>query len=101
MSATETAWCPGCGNFPILKTLDEAIEAAGINRKNLVLVSGIGQAAKLPHYTQANVFNGLHGRAAERPGAPEGDVHEPVPERDLVPLGVRRRRYVDRGGSGP
>jgi len=63
MTNTQTAWCPGCGNFSILKTLDRAIEAVGMDRKNLVLVSGIGQAAKLPHYTRANVFNGLHGRA--------------------------------------
>ena len=63
MTDTSTAWCPGCGNFSILKVLDQAIEAARVDRKNLVLVSGIGQAAKLPHYTQANVFNGLHGRA--------------------------------------
>ncbi|MGB2822021.1 MAG: thiamine pyrophosphate-dependent enzyme [Phycisphaerae bacterium] len=60
---TRPAWCPGCGNFALLKTLDEAIEEAGIDRTRLVLVSGIGQAAKLPHYTRANVFNGLHGRA--------------------------------------
>ncbi len=59
----EIAWCPGCGDFPILRTLDKAIDAIGIDRKKLVLVSGIGQAAKLPHYTTANVFNGLHGRA--------------------------------------
>ena len=59
----QPAWCPGCGNFLILKTLDRAIESAGIDRTKLVLVSGIGQAAKLPHYTKANVFNGLHGRA--------------------------------------
>ena len=63
MSDAVTAWCPGCGNFPLLKTLDQAIEEAGVDRNNLVLVSGIGQAAKLPHYTRANVFNGLHGRA--------------------------------------
>ena len=62
-SDNRPAWCPGCGNFPILKTLDEAIEEAGVDRDRLVLVSGIGQAAKLPHYTRANVFNGLHGRA--------------------------------------
>ena len=60
---TDIAWCPGCGNFSILKTFDKAVDAAGIDRHKLVLVSGIGQAAKLPHYTQANVFNGLHGRA--------------------------------------
>ncbi|MEW6201457.1 MAG: 2-oxoacid:ferredoxin oxidoreductase subunit beta [bacterium] len=58
-----TAWCPGCGNFVILKTLDKVIDSLGIDRHNLVLVSGIGQAAKLPHYVNANVFNGLHGRA--------------------------------------
>ncbi len=60
---TSPAWCLGCGNFPLLKTLDEALDAAGVDRHRLVLVSGIGQAAKLPHYTKANVFNGLHGRA--------------------------------------
>jgi 2-oxoglutarate ferredoxin oxidoreductase subunit beta len=59
----DIAWCPGCGDFPILRTLDKVIEVVGQDRKKLVLVSGIGQAAKLPHYTQANVFNGLHGRA--------------------------------------
>jgi 2-oxoglutarate ferredoxin oxidoreductase subunit beta len=63
MSKTQTAWCPGCGNFGILNTFNEAVEEAGMDRRMLVLVSGIGQAAKLPHYTQANVFNGLHGRA--------------------------------------
>ncbi len=60
---TSPAWCPGCGNYSLLKTFDEALDAAGVDRHNLVLVSGIGQAAKLPHYTKANVFNGLHGRA--------------------------------------
>jgi 2-oxoglutarate/2-oxoacid ferredoxin oxidoreductase subunit beta len=59
----ENAWCPGCGNVMILKALDKALDEAGVDRRKLVLVSGIGQAAKLPHYTDANVFNGLHGRA--------------------------------------
>jgi 2-oxoglutarate ferredoxin oxidoreductase subunit beta len=63
MNRQDTAWCPGCGNFFILKTLDKAIEETGLDRHDTVLVSGIGQAAKLPHYTDANVFNGLHGRA--------------------------------------
>ncbi len=60
---SDIAWCPGCGNFLILRTLEKAVEEAGVDRRKLVLVSGIGQAAKLPHYTKANVFNGLHGRA--------------------------------------
>ncbi|NOY38857.1 MAG: 2-oxoacid:ferredoxin oxidoreductase subunit beta [Nitrospirae bacterium] len=56
------AWCPGCGNFPILNTLKEALAELGIEPHQLTVVSGIGQAAKLPHYMKCNTFNGLHGR---------------------------------------
>ena len=59
----DIAWCPGCGNFPILKILKESLADLEIKPTNLVLVSGIGQAAKIPHYFKTNVFNGLHGRA--------------------------------------
>lgn len=59
----ETAWCPGCGNFNILKAVKQALAAAGILPREVLFVSGIGQAAKAPHYLNANVFNGLHGRA--------------------------------------
>ncbi len=59
----ETAWCPGCGNFGILTALKEALLAAGLAPHQVLFVSGIGQAAKTPHYLKANVFNGLHGRA--------------------------------------
>jgi 2-oxoglutarate ferredoxin oxidoreductase subunit beta len=62
-SKIDIAWCPGCGNYPILKVLKQALAELQIAPKNLVLVSGIGQAAKIPHYLNANVFNGLHGRA--------------------------------------
>ncbi len=59
----KTAWCPGCGNFPILKTVKAAFAELDIMPHRVLLVSGIGQAAKLPHYLKCNVFNGLHGRA--------------------------------------
>lgn len=59
----EIAWCPGCGNFGILKALQETLEELGYTPNQVVLVSGIGQAAKTPHYLKANVFNGLHGRS--------------------------------------
>lgn len=59
----DIAWCPGCGNFPILNLLKQALAELQIQPKDLVLVSGIGQAAKIPHYLNTNVFNGLHGRA--------------------------------------
>ena len=63
MTGIDIAWCPGCGNFPILKILKQALTNLQIKPENLVLVSGIGQAAKIPHYFKTNVFNGLHGRA--------------------------------------
>lgn len=59
----EIAWCPGCGNFAILNALKKALATIGKNPKDILMVSGIGQAAKLPHYVEANCFNGLHGRA--------------------------------------
>lgn len=57
------AWCPGCGNYLILKALKSALEELNFTPQNTVLVSGIGQAAKLPQYVKSNYFNGLHGRA--------------------------------------
>ena len=59
----ETAWCPGCGNFPLLKAVKLALVKRGLEPHQILFVSGIGQAAKAPHYLNANVFNGLHGRS--------------------------------------
>jgi len=56
------AWCPGCGNFGILEALNKALIEMGIEPHQVLMVSGIGQAGKLPHYTRGNVFNSLHGR---------------------------------------
>ena len=58
----QIAWCPGCGNFAILQALRKALVELGIEPHQVLFVSGIGQAPKLPHYTHGNVFNGLHGR---------------------------------------
>ena len=59
----EIQWCPGCPNFGILQAFKMAMVELGKQTHELCLVSGIGQAAKLPHYVKANFFNGLHGRA--------------------------------------
>jgi len=56
------AWCTGCGNFGILEALNRALIEMKIEPHQVLLVSGIGQAGKLPHYTRGNVFNSLHGR---------------------------------------
>ncbi|MDP3066589.1 MAG: thiamine pyrophosphate-dependent enzyme [Methanobacteriaceae archaeon] len=63
MLGADVAWCPGCGNFGILTAIKKALSDLDIKPEELVLVSGIGQAGKLPHYLKSNVFNGLHGRS--------------------------------------
>lgn len=60
---TDMAWCPGCGNFPILNIVKMALAELDIMPQDVVICSGIGQAAKTPHYLRVNYFNGLHGRA--------------------------------------
>ncbi|MEK9173868.1 MAG: thiamine pyrophosphate-dependent enzyme [Patescibacteria group bacterium] len=60
---TDIAWCPGCGNFPILNIVKMALAELDISPEEMVMCSGIGQAAKAPQYMRVNYFNGLHGRA--------------------------------------
>lgn len=59
----ETAWCPGCGNLIILDCLKTALEELGKDPYEVLMVAGIGQAAKTPQYISANAFCGLHGRS--------------------------------------
>lgn len=59
----DIAWCPGCGDFSIRTALLAALEDLDLPQKDLVMVSGIGQAAKMPQYVNSSFFNGLHGRA--------------------------------------
>lgn len=61
-SDAENQWCPGCPNFGILAALKNALVNLGKKPDEVCLVSGIGQAAKMPHYLKCNFFNGLHGR---------------------------------------
>jgi 2-oxoglutarate ferredoxin oxidoreductase subunit beta len=63
MGDIDIAWCPGCGNFAILKALKQAMAELDLEPRDVIMVSGIGQAAKMPQYLQCNYFNGLHGRA--------------------------------------
>lgn len=57
-----TSWCPGCGNHDVLKALKMALVELDLEPHQVAHISGIGQAAKAPHYITINGFNGLHGR---------------------------------------
>ena len=58
----ESAWCPGCGNFGILNSVKNALVDLELEPRQVLMVSGIGQSGKLPHYMKCNTFNSLHGR---------------------------------------
>jgi 2-oxoglutarate ferredoxin oxidoreductase subunit beta len=62
-TTSETAWCPGCGNYAIIETLTGVLNQLDTPPHQVVLVGGIGQAAKTNQYISANGFSGLHGRS--------------------------------------
>ncbi len=55
-------WCPGCGDFGILSALQMALAEMALEPHNVVIVSGVGNASKLPHFVKANGVHTLHGR---------------------------------------
>ena len=56
-------WCPGCGDFGVLKAVKTGAAKAGVLPKDLVVVSGIGCSSNLPGYVHSYGFHSLHGRA--------------------------------------
>ena len=62
-SSYKNQWCPGCGNFGILEAMKAALVSLKIPPEHLLIISGIGQAAKTPHFLKCNMFHALHGRA--------------------------------------
>ncbi|MDI9370599.1 MAG: 2-oxoacid ferredoxin oxidoreductase [Synergistaceae bacterium] len=63
LPGVDISWCPGCGDFKILDSIKLALTELALTPLDVVVVSGIGQAAKTPHYMRSHFFNGLHGRA--------------------------------------
>ncbi len=62
-SLVEPDWCPGCGDFGVLRALEIAAGKLGIRPKDLVVVSGIGCSSNLPGFIHAYGVHSLHGRA--------------------------------------
>ncbi|MEK6838995.1 MAG: thiamine pyrophosphate-dependent enzyme, partial [Candidatus Thermoplasmatota archaeon] len=55
-------WCPGCGDFGILRTIQMALAEMQLDPSNVAIVSGIGCSAKTIHYVKAYGIHTLHGR---------------------------------------
>ncbi len=60
----EVRWCPGCGDYAILKGVQKALADLGADRDQTVFISGIGCAARFPYYMATYGFHSIHGRAA-------------------------------------
>ncbi|RLD22256.1 MAG: 2-oxoacid:ferredoxin oxidoreductase subunit beta [Bacteroidetes bacterium] len=62
-SDQEVKWCPGCGDYAVLKAVQKAMPMVGKKREELVFVSGIGCSSRFPYYMDTYGFHGIHGRA--------------------------------------
>ena len=62
-SDQEVKWCPGCGDYSILKQVQSILPEIGIKRENMVFVSGIGCSSRFPYYMNTYGIHSIHGRA--------------------------------------
>src|SRR5687767_11200084 len=62
-SDQEVRWCPGCGDYAILATVQSFMPELDIAREDIVFISGIGCAARFPYYMETYGFHSIHGRA--------------------------------------
>jgi 2-oxoglutarate ferredoxin oxidoreductase subunit beta len=62
-SSQEVRWCPGCGDYAVLKAVTKALADVGAVRENTVFVSGIGCSSRFPYYVETYGFHTIHGRA--------------------------------------
>lgn len=59
----EVRWCPGCGDYAILKAVQRTMPELGVRPENTVFVSGIGCSSRFPYYMETYGFHTIHGRA--------------------------------------
>ena len=62
-SDQEVKWCPGCGDYSILKQMQTVVPTLGIKREDLVFISGIGCSSRFPYYMNTYGMHSIHGRA--------------------------------------
>ena len=62
-SDQEVRWCPGCGDYSILSTMQSYLPELGIARENIVFISGIGCSSRFPYYLNTFGMHSVHGRA--------------------------------------
>ncbi|KMS84912.1 2-oxoacid:ferredoxin oxidoreductase subunit beta, partial [Streptomyces regensis] len=62
-SDQEVRWCPGCGDYVVLNTIQSFLPTLGLKRENIVFISGIGCSSRFPYYMNTYGMHSIHGRA--------------------------------------
>ena len=62
-SNQEVRWCPGCGDYSIISSVQSVLAELGRDKDNVVMVSGIGCSSRFPYYMDTYGFHSIHGRA--------------------------------------
>ncbi len=68
-SDQEVRWCPGCDDYVILRSMQKALPEMGVNKEDVVFISGIGCSSRFPYYMSTYGMHTIHGRA---PGIASG-----------------------------
>ena len=63
VTSNDVRWCPGCGDYAILNSLQRTFPELGVPRENFVIISGIGCSSRFPFYMNTYGFHTIHGRA--------------------------------------
>ena len=59
----DVRWCPGCGDYSILKQVQTVVPELGLNREEIIFISGIGCSSRFPYYMETYGMHSIHGRA--------------------------------------
>ena len=62
-SDQEVRWCPGCGDYAILRSMQKALPLLNRKREEFIFISGIGCSSRFPYYMNTYGFHSIHGRA--------------------------------------
>ena len=104
-TSQEVRWCPGCGDYAILKSVQKALADAGADPANTAFVSGIGCAARFPYYVETYGFHTIHGRAPAiatglKLANPELDVWVVTGDGDSLSIGGNHLMHALRRNVG-
>ena len=95
----EVRWCPGCGDYAVLKAVQRTMPELGVRPENTVFVSGIGCSSRFPYYMETYGFHTIHGRAPTfatgiKLANPELDVWIITGDGDALSIGGNHTMHV-------